>query len=98
MPDFLTRIFTTSEGWRLIAMGCGVGFLFAAVALCISIVSFPLMLHQHADMTDANADVNARGGENPVAAVEWGLIVAVLLVLGSIPVLPRPHGHNAGAR
>jgi uncharacterized membrane protein len=53
IPDFLTRVFTTSEGWRLIMVGCGVGFLFAAVALCISLVSFPLMLHQHADMTDA---------------------------------------------
>src|SRR5690348_1278213 len=52
IPDFLTRVFTTSEGWRLILVGCGAGFLFAAVALCISLVSFPLMLHQHADMTD----------------------------------------------
>ena len=44
IPDFVTRVLTTPEGWRLIVVGCGVGFLFAAVALCISIVSFPLML------------------------------------------------------
>ncbi|ABE62619.1 conserved hypothetical protein [Nitrobacter hamburgensis X14] len=85
IPDFVTRVFTTPEGWRLIMVGCGVGFLFAAVALCISIVSFPLMLHQHADMTDAMLTSMRVVAKNPIAAAEWGLIVAVLLVLGSIP-------------
>jgi uncharacterized membrane protein len=85
IPDFLTRVLTTSEGWRLIMVGCGVGFLFAAVALCISIVSFPLMLHQHADMTDAMWTSMRVVAKNPMAAAEWGLIVAVLLVLGTIP-------------
>ncbi|MDE2332413.1 MAG: DUF2189 domain-containing protein [Bradyrhizobium sp.] len=85
IPDFLTRVFTTSEGWRLIMVGCGVGFLFAAVALCISIVSFPSMLHQHADMTDAMMTSMRVVAKNPIAAAEWGLIVAFLLMLGSIP-------------
>jgi len=86
IPDFLTRVFTTSEGWRMIMIGCGVGFLFAVVALCISIVSFPLMLHQHADMTDAMLTSLRVVAKNPIAAAEWGLIVAVLLVIGSIPL------------
>jgi uncharacterized membrane protein len=86
IPDFLTRVFTTSEGWRLILVGGGVGFLFAAVALCISLVSFPLMLHQHADMTDAMRTSMRVVAKNPIAAAEWGLIVAVLLLLGSIPL------------
>jgi uncharacterized membrane protein len=85
IPDFLTRVFTTSEGRRLIMVGCGVGFLFAAVALCISFVSFPLMLHQHADMTDAMMTSMRVVAKNPIAAAEWGLIVAFLLVIGSIP-------------
>jgi len=84
-PDFLTRVFTTSEGWHLIMVGCGVGLLFAAVALCISLVSFPLMLHQHADMSDAMMTSLRVVAKNPIATAEWGLIVAVLLVLGSIP-------------
>jgi uncharacterized membrane protein len=86
IPDFLTRVFTTSEGWRLIMVGCGVGFLFAAVALCISLVSFPLMLHQHADMTDAMRTSMRVVAKNPIAAADWGLIVAVLLAIGSIPL------------
>ncbi|WP_438278040.1 DUF2189 domain-containing protein [Nitrobacter sp.] len=85
IPDFLGRVFTTPEGWRLIVVGCGVGFLFAAVALSISIVSFPLMLHQHADMADAMLTSMRVVAKNPLAAAEWGLIVAVLLVIGSIP-------------
>src|SRR5579883_912054 len=39
--DFITRVLTTPQGWWLIVVGCGVGFLFALVALCISVVSFP---------------------------------------------------------
>ncbi len=35
IPDFLSRILTTGQGWMLIIVGCGVGFLFALAALCI---------------------------------------------------------------
>src|SRR5882724_5551755 len=44
IPDFLRRVFTTPAGWTLIIVGNGVGFLFAAAVLTISIVSFPLLL------------------------------------------------------
>src|ERR1700757_745446 len=53
IPDFATRVLTTPEGWTLIIVGCGVGFLFAVSALCISVVSFPLMLDRHATAIDA---------------------------------------------
>src|SRR3982074_3488942 len=42
IPDFATRVLTTPEGWSLIIVGCGVGFLFAVVALGGSVVSFAL--------------------------------------------------------
>jgi uncharacterized membrane protein len=85
IPDFVTRVLTTPEGWRLIVVGCGIGFLFAVLALCISIVSFPLMLDRHAGVTDAMLTSMRVVAKNPVAAAEWGVIVAALLVLGSIP-------------
>src|SRR3982074_1771876 len=44
IPDFATRVLMTPEGWTLIIVGCGVGFLFALVALCVSVVCFPLLL------------------------------------------------------
>ena len=53
IPDFARRVLTTPEGWSLIIIGCGVGFLFAIVALCVSVVSFPLMLDRHATAIDA---------------------------------------------
>ena len=53
IPDFATRVLTTPEGWSLVIVGCGCGFLFAVVALCVSVVSFPLMLDRHATAIDA---------------------------------------------
>ena len=85
IPDFATRILTTPAGWSLIAIGCGVGFLFALVALCLSIVSFPLMLDRHASAIDAIRTSVRVVMKNPIVIAAWGLIVAVLLVLGSLP-------------
>ena len=66
-------------------VGCGVGFLFALVALCISVVSFPLMLDRHAGAGDAMVTSLRAVARNPVPMAAWGLIVAVLLVAGSLP-------------
>lgn len=84
-PDFFNRVLTTSEGNRLIVMGCGVGFLFALVALCVSVVSFPLMLDRHAGAMDAMLTSVRAVAQNPVPMAMWGLIVAVLLIAGTIP-------------
>ena len=86
IPDFTTRVLTTPEGWSLIIVGCGVGFLFAVVALCVSVVSFPLMLDRHATAIDAIRTSLRAVMMNPVAMAGWGLIVAALLVIGSLPL------------
>jgi uncharacterized membrane protein len=85
IPDFATRVLTTTEGWTLIIVGCGVGFLFAVAALCISVVSFPLMLDRHATAIDAIRTSLRAVRLNPVPMAAWGLIVAVLLAAGSLP-------------
>src|SRR5438270_7530336 len=86
IPDFATRVLTTPEGWSLIVVGCGVGFLFALAALCISVVSFPLMLDRHASAFEAISTSLRVVAANPVPMAAWGLIVAALLVVGSIPM------------
>jgi len=86
IPDFARRVLTTPQGWWLILVGCGVGFLFAVVALCISVVSFPLMLDRHAGAADAMVTSLRAVARNPVPMAAWGLIVAALLVLGSLPL------------
>ena len=85
IPDFAGRILTTPQGWWLIIVGCGVGFLFALVALCISVVSFPLMLDRHAGAGDAMVTSLRAVALNPIPMAAWGLIVAALLLAGSLP-------------
>src|SRR5580692_612924 len=85
LSDFVQRVLTTSQGWWLIAVGCGVGFLFALVALCVSVVSFPMMLDRHAGAGEAMVTSLRVVAKNPVTIAVWGLIVAALLVVGSLP-------------
>ena len=85
IPDFAQRVLTTSQGWWLIVVGCGAGFLFALIALCISVVSFPIMLDRHTSAGEAMVTSLRAVARNPVPMAAWGLIVAVLLVLGSLP-------------
>src|ERR1700692_812932 len=86
IPDFAKRLLTTPAGWSLIIVGCGVGFLFAVVVLCVSVVSFPLMLDRHATAIDAIRTSLQAVMKNPFAMAAWGVIVAALLVIGSLPL------------
>ncbi len=76
----------TPEGWRMIWLGNLVGLGFAAVVLAITAVSFPLLLDKGGDAGRA-VGVSLRAvALNPVPMALWGLIVAGLLVLGSLPL------------
>jgi uncharacterized membrane protein len=85
IPDFAGKVLTTSQGWTLIIAGCGIGFLFALLALCISVVAFPMMLDRHASVADAMLTSMRVVAKNPMTMAAWGLIVALLLLAGSIP-------------
>ena len=86
VEEFVRRVLTTPQGWWLIGVGCGVGFLFALVALCVAVVSFPLMLDRHAGALEAMVTSLRVVGRNPLTMAAWGLIVAALLVVGSLPL------------
>jgi uncharacterized membrane protein len=83
---FLTDVLTTTRGWLLIIVGGLVGFCFAALALGISVVSFPLMLDRDVGLVPALEASLSVTRENPLAVALWGLIVATALVLGTLPV------------
>jgi len=85
IPDFLGKILTTRQGWFLILAGCGVGLLFAMLALVLSVVSFPLLLDRHGTVPQAILTSMKVVAENPAVMAAWGLIVAGLLVAGSLP-------------
>ncbi|MBB5045784.1 putative membrane protein [Rhodopseudomonas rhenobacensis] len=85
IPDFLRLVLTTQAGWQLILIGCGAGFLFAVATLCLSVVAFPIMLDRQAGFVDAIATSLRAVARNPLPMAAWGMIVAALLVVGSLP-------------
>ena len=84
---FIHDVFMTRAGWTMIAVGIGVGFLFAVVVLAIGAVSFPLLLDRAAGLDTAVATSVHAVLANPGPMALWGLIVAGGLVIGSIPFL-----------
>ena len=61
-----------SAGWTLIFVGSGVGFLFAVVALTISVVSFPLLLHCDVGAAVALRPRSAPSTSNPLTMAACG--------------------------
>jgi uncharacterized membrane protein len=87
IPHFIRQIFTTPAGWTLIIVGNFVGFLFAVTVLTISVVSFPLLLDRDVGAVEAVLTSGRAVAANPWTMALWGLIVAGLLVIGSLPLL-----------
>jgi len=86
LGEFLRLIFTTSEGWTLIVVGNLVGLLFAAAVLALSVVSLPLLVDHDVDARTALATSVRAVMANKWMTLRWGLIVASLLLIGSIPL------------
>lgn len=86
VSEFWQRVFHTPEGTRLILAGNLAGFLFAVVALSVSVVSIPLLLERDVGTMGAIRTSLRAVATNPAPMALWGLIVAVLLLLGSIPL------------
>lgn len=87
LTAFARDVLTTQAGHSLILLGCGAGFLFAALVLCISIISFPLLLDRNLGINAAIGTSLALVRRNPGPTAAWGLFVAVALAIGSIPFL-----------
>jgi len=85
ITEFTTQVFTTTAGWTLMIVGCGVGAVFAAFVLAISAVSFPMLVHRDVSPLLAVQMSIKAALENPVTMVIWGIIVAVLLGIGTLP-------------
>lgn len=83
---FLREIFTTTRGWILIIAGHALGFVFAVVVLTISVVSFPMLLDRDVGAITAVRTSVRAVRRNPVPMAAWGLFVAVMLIIGSLPL------------
>lgn len=85
IQSFLHEVFNTPQGWKLILYGNAAGFLFALATLLISAVSFPMLLDRDVGAAVA-VETSVRAAiKNPVTMAAWGIIVAALLVIGSLP-------------
>lgn len=82
---FLRRLFTTREGWELILLGNALGVLFGVAVLALSVASMPMLVDRNVNAGTAMRISVAAVRANFWVMMEWGLIVAALLVLGSIP-------------
>lgn len=82
--DFVAQLLTV-KGIQLLIVGTAVGFVFALVVLCISVVSFPLLLDRKVSAWTAVKTSVRAVLANPLCMATWGLIIAVMLFLGFLP-------------
>ncbi|MGI9393592.1 MAG: DUF2189 domain-containing protein [Boseongicola sp.] len=85
--ELLYDMISTPRGWTLILLGNGIGFCFAAVVLCTTVVAFPLLLDRDVGAIPAVKTSLRSAAINPVPMMCWGIIVAGVLFLGALPGL-----------
>jgi uncharacterized membrane protein len=103
LTQFITNIFDTPQGWKLIGFGTAIGFIFAVAALSISVVSFPLLLDRDVGVPVAVQTSVRAVLANPFTMALWGLIVAAILATGflllivglavAVPILAHSSWH-----
>jgi uncharacterized membrane protein len=83
---FISDVLTTSQGISMMIWGNLIGFAFAVIVLATTVVAFPLMLDRDVGAGVA-VETSVRAAlANPVPVALWGLIVATMLVIGTIPI------------
>ena len=80
---FAQAVLFTAPGQAMIVMGISVGFLFALLAMMLSVVSFPLLLDRDTGLDTAIGTSFRAVLANPGPMALWGLVVAAVLLAGS---------------
>jgi uncharacterized membrane protein len=86
VTGFIGDVLTTGPGWAMAVLGMAVGAVFAAIALAFSLTAFPMLIDRRASLPVAMLTSLRVVRENPRVAATWGLIVAVAMVLGTLPL------------
>jgi uncharacterized membrane protein len=87
LAAFLSDVFSTQQGQSLMLWGNLAGLLFAIVALGSAVITIPLLLDRDVGAAVAVQTSFRAVIANPLVMAAWGLIVAALLILGSLPLL-----------
>lgn len=83
---FLHDVFLTGAGQTMIVLGLGVGFVFALVAMTVSVVSFPMLVDRDVGLDTAIRTSFRAVAANPLPMALWGLVVAAILLVGTVVV------------
>ena len=83
---FFADVLTTPRGWAMMLVGNLIGLCFALAALALAAVSLPMLIDRDGGAGRAMRTSIAAFRRNPGTMSRWGLIVAALLVAGSIPL------------
>lgn len=86
ISGFLSAILTTPRGWALIISGAAVGAVFGWLVLALSVVSLPMLIDRDLGAAEAVSASWRAVQANKTEMARWGLTVAGLLVVGSIPL------------
>ena len=81
--QFITTIFDTPQGWKLIGFGTAIGFVFAVLALSVSVVSFPMLLDRPIDAEAIDVEI-----EHPVVAPTIDVPIAIQTSIKAVLVNP----------
>lgn len=84
--EFIHKVFNSPEGMQLIILGNSAGFLFAFFVFLISAVSFPMLLDRNVSTLTAVITSIRAVYHNPITMLGWGLIIAVSLFAGAVPL------------
>jgi len=80
------QLFSTPAGLSLVVIGNLVGLGFAILTVVLTLVSFPMVVDRPVDAGTAIGTSIRAVGRNPGGVISWGLRVAGLLILGSLPL------------
>ena len=85
--DFVTALFSTTNGWTMIVVGNLAGLFFALTVFGMGVISFPLILDRHVNIGTAVATSIRAVAANPVVMAGWGAIIVGSLIVGALPLL-----------
>jgi uncharacterized membrane protein len=78
-------VFLTPNGLAMLAVGTGVGAVFATLLYSITVVSLPLMLDREIDFVTAMIVSFGTVQASPVVMLGWGAFIAVLVFVAMLP-------------
>jgi len=81
---FTNAVLFTPAGHQMILVGMSVGFVFALLAMMLSVVSFPLLIDRDMGLDTAIGTSFRAVLANPVPMALWGLVVAGGLLIGTV--------------